>query len=69
MKKEQSTKEQRQEARRQTVIKGLRTGRKIIKDSAEGWGMLIKGSAEGYKELGKRVGGFMKKNIFMGMED
>jgi len=68
MKKEQHTKEQRQEARRQAVIKGLRTGRKIIKDSAEGWGMLIKESAQGYKELGQHVGGFLKKNIFMGMD-
>jgi len=69
MKKDHCTKEQRQEARSQAVIKGLRTGRKIIKDSAEGWGLLLKESAQGYKMLGKRVGGFMKKNIFMGMED
>jgi len=67
--KKECTKQQAYEGRRQAVIKGLRTGSKIIKDSAEGWRRLLKESAEGYKELGQHVGGFVKKNFFMGMED
>ena len=61
MKKDNRTKEKRQEARSQIVIKGLHAGRKIVKDSAEGWGMLLKESWKGYKMLGNHVKGLLEE--------
>lgn len=62
------TKEQRQDARRQAVIKDLRIARQIVKDSAEGWRLLgkhltkdgkkiVKDSAEGWRQLGEHIFG------------